>query len=119
MGIKLNKQRKTLKNTPYQSKDKINLLLPLFVLYTITKKIKNKIAKIKFESGPENETRVSSFKTFLKLFLFIGTGLAQPIRANPETNEANGKIIVPTRSICLSGFNEYLPSFFAVSSPSL
>ena len=80
--------------------------------------MKKIIAKIKFEKGPAKETMASSRSLFLKLFLLTGTGFAQPIKAKPEANDANGIITVPIRSTCFIGLNVSLPSFRAVSSPN-
>jgi hypothetical protein len=119
IGNKLNVNKNTLRNTPYQSK----LFIIKFCSPTIFTEIRNKpnnnTEKIKFESGPANETIASSIKGFLKFFLSTGTGLAHPINANPDAKAANGIITLPIRSICLKGFIVNLPKFFAVSSPSL
>ena len=72
-----------------------------------------------FDNGPANETIASSRRGELKFFLFTGTGLAQPINANPVANEAMGIIMVPIKSICFRGLRVSLPCFFAVLSPNI
>ena len=119
IGNKLNANKNTLRNTPYQSKSLIIILLSPKIFTEIIKKTNNKTESIKFDSGPAKETTASSFKGWLKFLLSIGTGLAQPINANPEAKAASGIITLPIRSICLKGFNVNLPNFFAVSSPRL
>jgi hypothetical protein len=52
--------------------------------------MKNIIDRIKFEKGPAKDTIASSLKIFLKLDLFTGTGLAQPISAIPVVSETKG-----------------------------
>lgn len=119
IGNKLNANKNTFRNTPYQSKSLIIKFCSPKIFTEIRNKTNNKIEKIKFESGPANETTASSFKGSLKFLLSTGTGLAQPINANPDAKAASGIITLPTRSICLKGFNVNLPNFFAVSSPYL
>ncbi len=119
IGSRLNANKNTFRNTPYQSKLLIIEFCSPKILAEIINKTNNKPERIKFESGPANETIASSFKGLLKFFLSTGTGLAQPINANPDAKAASGIITLPTRSICLKGFNVSLPNFFAVSSPYL
>ena len=119
MGRRLNTNKNIFRNTPYQSVVFIIEFCTPSQFSEIINSINNKTEKIRFESGPANETTRSSFREFLKLFLFTGIGFAQPIRAKPDAKEARGMITDPIRSICLIGFNVNLPSFFAVSSPNL
>ena len=119
MGRRLNTNKNTFRNTPYQSTVFIIEFCTPSQFSEIINSINNKTERIRFESGPANETTRSSFKEFLKLFLFTGSGFAQPISAKPDAKEARGMITDPIKSICLIGFNVNLPSFFAVSSPNL
>src|SRR5690348_7758694 len=49
--------------------------------------------------------------------MFTGTGFAQPISGTPLTMLNSGKITVPKRSACTTGFSETRPSRRAVGSP--
>src|SRR3954453_19525951 len=49
--------------------------------------------------------------------MFTGTGFAQPINGTPLTMLSRGKIIVPNRSACTTGFSDTRPSNRAVGSP--
>ncbi len=69
-------------------------------------------------TGPATVVRMSSRTKFLKLRVFTGVGLAQPITGMCVTNATRGSMIVPTGSICLSGFSVMRPSMRAVWSPS-
>ena len=117
IGSKLNANKKTFRNTPYHNKFPITESCKPNKFIEIINNINSNIAKIKFDSGPANETIASSFKGLLKLFLFTGTGFAQPISAHPDAKAAIGIIILPTMSRCLIGFRVNLPDFLAVSSP--
>ena len=119
IGNKLNANKNTLRNTPYQSKSFIIKFWSPKIFTEIRKKTNSNTERIKFERGPANETTASSFKGSLKFLLSIGTGLAHPINANPDAKAASGMITLPIRSICLKGFNVNLPRFFAVLSPRL
>ncbi len=119
IGNKLNVNKNTFRNTPYQSRLLIIEFCSPKIFTEIINKTNNTTEKIKFESGPANETTASFFKGSLKFLRSTGTGLAQPINANPDAKEASGIITLPTISICLKGFNVNLPKFFAVASPHL
>src|SRR4051794_24853849 len=49
--------------------------------------------------------------------MFTGTGFAQPINGTPLTMLSRGKITVPIRSACTTGFSDTRPSRRAVGSP--
>ncbi len=52
-------------------------------------------------TGPASVVRISSRTKFLKLRVFTGVGLAQPISGMRVTIATRGSMIVPTGSICL------------------
>ena len=59
----------------------------------------HKIAKIKFEIGPERAVKKLSLAGFLKLWMLTCTGFAHPKAGNPENARKIGTTTVPTRSI--------------------
>ncbi len=118
MGKRLKKNKNILKKIPYQKTFRSKELSSIFTLKTDAKSKRKIIARTRLEKGPAKETKASSLRGFLKFLLSTGTGLAQPIRANPEKKVTNGTITVPIRSACFIGFIVILPEFFAVASPS-
>ncbi len=118
MGRRLKKNKNMLKKMPYQNIFKTKELLPMFAFKADVKSKRKIMARTRLEKGPANETKASSLRGFLKFLLSTGTGLAQPIKANPEKKVTNGTITVPIRSACFIGFIVILPAFFAVESPS-
>ena len=115
IGCRLNANKNTFRKTPYQRRSPTKE----FPIPNIKNKMNSRDESNKLEKGPANETTASSLSGLLKLFLFTGTGLAQPINAKPDANAAKGIITDPIKSGCLSGFNVNLPEFFAVSSPNM
>ncbi len=67
-------------------------------------------------TGPAKETRKLLFLLLMREKL-TGTGFAHPKTPNPLNEVKIGTIIVPTKSMCETGFKVNLPAFFAVSSP--
>ena len=63
----------------------------------------------KFAKGPATATSAVSRLRFRKLLKLTGTGLAQP-KAKPTVKiNISGTRMVPTRSMCLSGFSVRRP----------
>ena len=71
--------------------------------------------------GPAAADMAMSFFGLLKFEGFMGTGFAYPKTNCPfdRIRSIAGMIIVPTISICASGFSVSLPMSLAVGSPSL
>ena len=66
----------------------------------------------RFASGPAAAVRAMPCFGFRKLFIFTGTGLAQPKRKTTSMTR-------PSTSMCFIGLRERRPARFAVSSPSI
>jgi len=121
IGNRLNANRNKLRYTANQSTLKtIGGIVPPALKPRSSAIAKKKMNdKIRFENGPAADTFASSIKGFLNFLLSTGTGFAQPIIAKPDANAITGTITLPRISTCFIGFSVSLPSFFAVSSPSL
>ena len=72
----------------------------------------------RFETGPASAVKKLSRRGMLKFRGFIITGLAQPKAGKPEKIKNKGTTIVPIKSMWARGFNDNLPSSFAVGSPN-
>src|SRR5262249_6261543 len=71
-----------------------------------------------FVNGPARATSTMSRRGFLSALKLTGTGLAYPNRNGVRrSNKIAGIRIVPTGSMCLSGFMVTRPKRYAVSSP--
>jgi len=76
-------------------------------------------ATIILEAGPETATFKGPHFWSLKLYGFIGTGFAQPIKNwLPLRNKRSGRITEPNGSKCFRGFKVRRPAYFAVGSPN-
>ena len=112
IGIKLNNPRPIFINPKY----KRNFIIIYTIvtelnLYNKTYKNNDSIATMKFVKGPANETKAIPSFGFLKNMGVILTGFAYPTLKKT-------KHIRPNKSKCFKGFNDNLPSSFAVGSPS-